>query len=154
MPAGSQPSPTALPHLSVANDIGELPRVAGWLEQAAAYFAWPDRTVFKLDLVLNEALPNIINYAYRDHGLHHIHLRLEDHPEHVTLEIRDDGIAFDPFAETRGPDNSSLETASLGGRGIPLIVAFSTGRDYARVGQTNRLRVLVSKQDAGERQQR
>lgn len=146
MPADSRPAAAAPDRLTVANEVGELHRVAEWLERAAAHFGWPARTIFKLDLVLNEVLPNIISYAYPGRGLHHIHLKLEDHPEHVTLEICDDGIAFDPFAETRGPDNSSLETASLGGRGIPLIVAFSAARDYARIGQTNRLRVVLTKQ--------
>ena len=147
------PHPDEAPdHLTIANEVDELHRVAAWLERAAARFGWSPRTVFKLDLVLNEALPNIIQYAYPDRELHHIRLRLDDGPEQVTLEIRDDGIAFDPFAELHGPDGSSLETASLGGRGIPLMMAFTDAREYQRIGQTNCMRLILGKRETDDRQ--
>jgi anti-sigma regulatory factor (Ser/Thr protein kinase) len=136
--------------LTIVNRAGELRRVADWLERAAGQFGWPQRTVFKLDLVLNEFLPNIMSYAYADEEIHHIRIRLEDNPDQVILEICDDGIAFDPFAQIRRPDATSLASASIGGRGIPLIVAFSDAREYARVGQTNRMRVTLTKQAASD----
>lgn len=152
MPADPQPPGELRDRLTIANEVEELRRVAAWLEQATAHFNWSPRTHFKLDLVLNEALPNILHYAYPERGRHHIHLRLEDGPEQVILEIRDDGIAFDPFAELHVPDNASLETATLGGRGIPLMIAFTAAREYQRIGRSNRLRLVLTKREAGDRQ--
>lgn len=149
---GDAPHSSGAPdRLTIANEVEELYRVAAWLEQATAHFNWSSRTAFKLDLMVNEALPNIIQYAYTDHERHDIHLRVEDRPEHVVLEICDDGIAFDPFAQRRCADDSSLATAALGGRGIPLMVAFSDAREYQRIGQMNRLRLVLGKRDAGDR---
>ncbi len=62
------------------------------------------------------------------------------------MEIRDDGIAFDPFAEVRYPETGSLASASIGGRGILLILAFSAAQEYQRIGQTNLMRVRLDKQ--------
>jgi len=151
MPVDPQPSGAACDQLTIANEVDELHRVAAWLARASAHFSWSPRIVFKLDLVLNEALPNILHYAYTDGERHHIRLRLEDHLDQVILEICDDGIAFDPFAQRRCADDSSLETAAPGGRGIPLMVAFSDAREYQRIGQINRLRVVLGKRETGDR---
>lgn len=152
VPGDPQRSSGAPDQLTIANEVDELHRVAAWLEQATAHFDWSPRTAFKLDLMLNEALPNIIHYAYTDQEPHHIHLRVEDRLEQVTLEICDDGIAFDPFAQHRCADDSSLETAAPGGRGIPLMVALSDAREYQRIGQINRLRVVLGQDETGDRQ--
>lgn len=151
VPGDPQQSSGIPDQLTIANEVDELHRVAAWLEQATAHFNWSPRTAFKLDLMLNEVLPNIICYAYTDHERHQIHLRVVDSPEQVTLEICDDGIAFDPFAQPRSADNSSLETATPDGRGIPLIVAFSDARDYRRIGEINRLRLVLGKGETGDR---
>ena len=146
MPADARSTNDDLLNLTIANRADELRRVADWLERATEHFGWSERTVFKLDLVLNEALPNIISYAYADQEIHHIRIRLEDQPDQVVLEIRDDGIAFDPFAEVRYPETGSLASASIGGRGILLILAFSAAQEYQRIGQTNLMRVRLDKQ--------
>ncbi len=61
MPADARSTNDDLLNLTIANRADELRRVADWLERATEHFGWSERTVFKLDLVLNEALPNIIS---------------------------------------------------------------------------------------------
>ncbi|MGZ8158296.1 MAG: ATP-binding protein [Methylobacter sp.] len=131
--------------LTIANQFGELARVSSWLEQMAQLYQLAERTVFKLDLVLNEALPNIISYAYPDQLHHDILMRLEDNEDHVLLEIIDDGMAFNPFAAEPIPELLSLESASINGRGIKLIKSYTDVQEYQRINNTNTMRVLIRK---------
>lgn len=131
--------------LTIANQFGELARVASWLEQIAQYYQLPERTVFKLDLVLNEALPNIISYAYPDQLRHDILIRLDDKDDCVILEIIDDGMAFNPFAATPLPEQLTLESSSINGRGIHLIKSFTDAQDYQRINNTNTMQITICK---------
>jgi anti-sigma regulatory factor (Ser/Thr protein kinase) len=131
--------------LSIANRFDELARVAAWLEQTAAQYQWPEALLFRLDIVLNEALPNIISYAYADQSPHTIRVSLEDWEDRVALEIVDDGMAFDPFEATPLPQPESLESASVQGRGIGLIRAYTDEREHRRINNVNSMRVVFRK---------
>ncbi len=131
--------------LTISNQFEELVHVALWLEQIAQHYKLPERTIFKLDVVLNEALPNIISYAYSDQLPHDILIKFEDNDDHVVLEIIDDGIAFNPFTTHALPEYVSLESASINGRGIHLIKSYSSAQEYQRVNNTNVMRVVIHK---------
>lgn len=137
--------------LTIANQYGELARVASWLEQIARHQQLSEATVFKLDLVLHEALPNIISYAYSDQLRHDIVIRLEDSDDHVLLEIIDDGMAFDPFVAAPLPKRLSLESASINGRGIHLIKSYTDEQAYQRINNTNSMRVTICKTSEASR---
>jgi len=131
--------------LTIANQFGELARVASWLEQMSQHYLLAERTVFKLDLVLNEALPNIISYAYPDQLSHNILIKFEDRGDYVILEIIDDGMAFNPFEAVLLPDQLDLESSSINGRGINLIKSFTDAQEYQRINNTNTMRVTIHK---------
>jgi anti-sigma regulatory factor (Ser/Thr protein kinase) len=127
------------------NQVNELTRVAAWLEQTARLYLLPERVVFKLDMVLNEALPNIMSYAFSDELTHDIVIRLENGNDHVILEITDDGIEFNPFSQEVVQESQPLEFAPIGGRGISLINYFTDEQEYHRHNHTNMMRVRILK---------
>jgi anti-sigma regulatory factor (Ser/Thr protein kinase) len=131
--------------LTISNRISELARVTTWLAQAARQFALPERTVFSLDLVLDEALTNIINYAYQDQRKHDIAIKLENRDDQVLLEITDDGAAFNPFEQDSFQESPDLDSATIGGRGIHLIKSFTDTQNYQRINHQNRLLVGIFK---------
>jgi anti-sigma regulatory factor (Ser/Thr protein kinase) len=141
----ANPAPSRCTTLSIRNDYSELNRVAVWLEQSAADFGLSDALVFRLDLVLNEALPNIIGYAYPDAGTHDVVIVLKDHPDRVLLEITDAGIPFDPFAREPFMEAASLADATITGRGIHLIRAFTDEQEYCRLANGNTIRLTLYK---------
>ena len=134
--------------LIVTNQFEELLKVAMWLEQTANCFQLPDSLIFKIDIVLNEALPNIISYAYNDSGIHDIVIKLENNDNFVTLEIIDDGIAFDPFSGHEFSEASSLALASSSGRGIHLIKSYTDRQQYHRIDNRNIMQVTLIKSSA------
>ncbi|MCX7103001.1 MAG: ATP-binding protein [Methylobacter sp.] len=132
--------------LNISNQFEDLMRVSVWLEHMAQRYQLAEPTVFKLDLVLNEALPNIISYAFDDDLRHDIVIKLEDHSDQVFLEIIDDGLPFDPFNPAPLPPGlHSLESASINGRGIHLITSYTDAQEYQYVNNLNIMRVAIDK---------
>ena len=144
MPINNQTDPFSST-LTITNQVGELLKVAMWLEQVANDFQLPDPLVLKLDIVLNEALPNIISYAYHDSEPHDIIIKLENNEDFVSLEIRDDGLAFDPFSGPEFLEAPSLALASCNGRGIHLIKSYTDHQQYRRIDNRNIMQVTIIK---------
>jgi anti-sigma regulatory factor (Ser/Thr protein kinase) len=129
--------------LTIKNRACELDKVASWLGKISTHYKLSERAIFKLDLVLNEALPNIISYSYQDNLDHEINIRLDITGCRIVLEIIDDGIAFDPFSENSYQESTSLESASETGRGLHLINNFTDEQEYQRIGDNNHMRVII-----------
>jgi len=134
---------TAAPmRLIVSNDLSELTRIAGWLNTWAEQQDVPPGTAARLDLCSTEAVTNIVLYGYERTGCHEISLTLRRDGAGVTLEIEDDGRAFDPREAAAPPRAVSLETAPIGGWGIPIIRRFADELRYCRKGDRNILSLV------------
>lgn len=91
----------------------------------------PDETIFKIDLILEELLTNVINYAYpQGEGDVEIGYSLEDGK--LKVSIRDWGCPFDPF-ESKEPDTCrDLNERKVGGLGIYLVRKLVSELNYER----------------------
>lgn len=131
------PSTMLADRIIIGNDLGELRRMSQWLRGSAAAANIPDDLVFALDFCANEAVTNIISYAYVDSARHDIVLELTPAERAAKLVIRDDGK---PFDVPRAPEHiapASLADAHVGGLGIHLIRKLMAHCDYRREGQFN-----------------
>lgn len=120
-----------------------------WLAERFLTWNLSDRTAFAVDLVINEALTNLISHAYSDAEPHEIVLTVTDRADAVTVEIVDDAHPFNPFEARAATAAADLEHASIGGRGLLLIEAYSHDYDYGRVTDRNRLTLVVRKDHGG-----
>ena len=128
-------SPSAT--LVLTNHRAELARMVNWLEDLSTKLKWPDELLMKLNLTLEEWIVNVISYAFPNGGLHEIELRLWQSAEAVKIEVRDDGIAFDPTAQ-RAPDLTiPIEEREIGGLGIHFIQNTMDTFTYERDGAEN-----------------
>lgn len=136
----------------IENRLSEMSRVEQWLAGVLETWGLSPQSAFAVDLVINEAVTNVISYGYKDGATHQVSISLTSCDDRVLVEVLDDGIAFDPF---RGPAMSAadnLEDASIGGRGIFLIKSFSETYDYKRVADRNRMRLSIRKEAGGQPQ--
>jgi serine/threonine-protein kinase RsbW/sigma-B regulation protein RsbU (phosphoserine phosphatase) len=131
--------------LTIASRFEELARVHSWLSDLSERYRLPETVVFKLDLILNEALANVIGYAHPDRPAEDIQIRLDNGKTEVVLEIVDRGTAFDPFAVPEPARPGSLEAAEIGGLGIGLIKAHCDAWEYRRIADHNHMRLTVRK---------
>ena len=125
--------------LIVYNQIDELNRVAIWLEELGEEWAFSMSLVLSLNLVLEEALTNIINYGYEDEHQHVIEIQFVKADGLLKISIIDDGLAYDPTAKTDPDITLSVQDRPIGGLGILLIKKIMTTVDYQRIENKNHL---------------
>jgi anti-sigma regulatory factor (Ser/Thr protein kinase) len=111
------------------------------------------RALNRLEVIFEEMVSNAVRHGFAPGSAQSIHVRVATAPEGVELTLEDDGVPFNPFEPVRPrPPLTSLETAPLGGLGIPLVVRLSTTQRYERPGPplagegfapTNRVTVLI-----------
>jgi serine/threonine-protein kinase RsbW len=126
----------------IRNDVAELARVGAWVKDWARYNDLPAATVERIDMCSVEAVTNIVTYAYADEGAHEIRLSLERNAQAVSLEIEDDGAAFDPREIARPEHPASLADAKIGGLGVHIVRSLSDELQHQRCGDLNRLRLV------------
>lgn len=100
----------------------------------------------QVEIVLAEALNNVVEHAYvhRDEGL--IELRIKRAQTTIDITILDTGVPVPVhvFAKREGPQvDVALDDLPEGGFGWMLIQRISTNLSYQRVGDTNCLRISV-----------
>jgi serine/threonine-protein kinase RsbW len=115
------PLPGAVQSLTLINDLDELRRMSAWLTQTATACGLSQERVAELEVCANEAVTNIISYAYDSPGQRNISLCLSCGDDSVNLSIEDDGSPFNPLAAAQPEAPASLEQAGIGGLGIKLI---------------------------------
>jgi sigma-B regulation protein RsbU (phosphoserine phosphatase) len=91
--------------------------------------------VFQLNLALEEAVVNVMNYAYQDSGL--IDLSATAADSEIIFVLEDSGKAFDP-TKVDDPDITlSAEDRDIGGLGIFLVQQLMSSVTYSRENGKN-----------------
>jgi serine/threonine-protein kinase RsbW len=82
----------------IRNRIAEVEDVAEIIGRFCATHNLSNQLLVALGVSLDEALSNIIRYAYEDGGDHLILVRLHYEPGRVAAMVEDDGLPFDPLS--------------------------------------------------------
>ena len=125
----------------LTNRPEEKPRLFRALEAFAAEHRLPAKVLQAADLVLEEHVTNVLQYAYADTALHEIRVRLSCDEGALHVEVEDDGRAFNPLEAPPVDTSIPLEERSIGGLGIHLMRRFMDTLDYRREGSRNILRM-------------
>ena len=129
--------------LVISNQISALRQMSTWLDTIIRPLGIAEELVFNLDLCADEAVTNIISYAYPENGVHEIALQLSIWNEALSLEIEDDGVAFNLLDWPEHVRPESLDDASIGGLGIDLIRNFMDECSYSRQQGRNILKMVA-----------
>lgn len=125
--------------LSLWNNPAEIPLLAARVAEFGLHHRLPTALIAQFNLALDEAISNIIAHAYDDAGAHEIGVRIALVHGILSVELSDDGRAFDPRA-TAPPDITvPLDARSIGGLGIHLIRRLMDEFDYRREDGRNHL---------------
>lgn len=136
-PAPPPPAHNRL-EVTIANDLDELARLAGLVDEFVERHQLPDRVAFNLNLCLDELITNIVSYGYDDSHHHDIHVRFSLDNGRLITEIIDDGKEYDPFTEAPEPDiGLEVDDRPIGGLGVFLVKEFMDRTDYRRDGGKN-----------------
>ncbi len=123
---------TITEHFIIENRIEEIPLLAEKIERLTEEKNISGETAMSINLVLEEALSNIIFYAFIDQKQHLITISLTFENNNLVILITDDGIPFDPTLH-KVPDISvPVEERPIGGLGILLISKIMDTVTYSR----------------------
>lgn len=106
--------------------------MSAWLNGTLKDMGVNEQVLFHFDLCANEAVSNVIGYAFPDAGDHFITLRLLHSENRLSLEVEDDGMPFNPLTKPRNIPAASLEDAEIGGLGVDLIRHYMDAYSYRR----------------------
>ena len=121
----------------LANDISEVSRLNAFVEEIGEEFSLAPDVVFNINLVLEEAVVNIINYAYPKEEHEKIYLSAKLHNGSIVLVLTDTGKEFDPTMAPEADITLSADERKIGGLGIFLIRQIMNEVKYERIEGKN-----------------
>ncbi|MXZ10676.1 MAG: ATP-binding protein [Gemmatimonadetes bacterium] len=129
--------------LCIASDLSELERLHDAVAELGEAGDWPPDLVYQVDLVLEELIVNTVNYGYDDDARHEIEVTLTSDEDVFTVEIIDDGHAFNPLSDAPEPDlDAGIEDRPIGGLGIHLMRVMMDDVHYRREENKNHLTLV------------
>lgn len=122
--------------------VEEIPAITGEL---ATRLGLDQEICGRINLILEEALVNVVNYAYPAGVAGEITLstRYDENSGKLTFEISDGGVAFDPTAAPEPDLDAPAEDRPIGGLGIHLVRTLADGVEYHRRDGRNILTITI-----------
>ncbi len=124
-------------HLILHNDIQQIPQLAEFVETIAEEKQLDQSLAMSLNLALEEAVTNVILYAYPKgaDGLVDVEAILKPHS--LEFIITDSGVPFDPTAVPEADVTLSADERPIGGLGIYLVNKLMDELHYQRIDDKN-----------------
>ena len=123
--------------LVIENDLSEISKLAVFVDELGKELSLTPELIFNLNLVLEEAVSNVILYAYPKGESQEISLVANATENNLVFLLTDSGKEFDP---TQAPDADvtlSAEERQIGGLGIFLIRQIMNTVEYQRIDGKN-----------------
>lgn len=124
--------------LTLQNDIDEITVLGEWVEQLGETYDIPADDLFQLNMVLEEAVVNIVEYAYPGQTEKPISLAVSTDGRVFDFVLTDEGVQFDPTKDSDEPDiEQGAEERPIGGLGIYLVKQYMSNVRYRRENGKN-----------------
>ena len=133
----------ALFKVKLKNEISELEQMNTFVDEIGETLNLPTEEVFQIRLAMEEAVANVILYAYPKGESNIVELEAQSDGEMLSIQIIDYGMEFDPTKAEEADTSLSSEDRPIGGLGIFLIRQVMDSVEYQRVDGRNVL--LITK---------
>jgi anti-sigma regulatory factor (Ser/Thr protein kinase) len=125
--------------VTVTNQRSEIARVGRLVEAFGEAHGLSPELTFKVNLVLDEIITNIVLHGYDDGAEHRIRLGLDLRNEALTITVEDDGRAFDPLSVASPDLDIDADSRGIGGLGLHIVRSIMDEVEYRRDGDRNLL---------------
>lgn len=125
--------------LLIHNKLEESTKLFPFMDMIATELDMPQTTKSSLNLAVEEALVNVIQYAYPPETTKNISLTAKwtDDKKHIEFTLKDCGKAFNPLQAKLTDTTLSLEKRPIGGLGILLVREIMDTMGYQRLNGEN-----------------
>ena len=128
----------------IENDLAEIAKVDEKLDDFAEQFGVPPAIAATFHVIFDDLLNNVISYGFNDEQRHFIDIRLELTANSLIVSIADDGVPFNPLAESAPDTTLSIEDRQIGGLGIHIVINMVDDISYQRTADKNVLTLTKS----------
>ena len=123
--------------LSLPNNIEDIPRLGTFVDEVCEALEFDVSTTMQLNLALEEAVVNVMNYAYPQGTVGEIYIEATCNERRLKFTITDWGVPFDPTAKQEVDTTLPVEERPIGGLGIHLIRKLMDSINYEHVNGKN-----------------
>lgn len=125
--------------IKISNNLDEISILATFIEELGEELSLSAETTMNINLALEEAVANIIMYAYPSQEQHNILLRVTSTKKQLIFLLTDKGASFDPTQVEEVDITLPIEERPVGGLGIFLIRSIMNEISYQRIDNENQL---------------
>lgn len=125
--------------IEIANQIDEIGRTTAFIEELGEELNLSPSLIMHINLAIEEAIVNIILYAYPKGSTNTITLSASCTNVELTFVLTDKGVAFDPTQIPEADISLPVEERPVGGLGIFLVRKIMGEVTYQRINDENRL---------------
>ncbi len=129
-------------NLIIGNRIEELERLNSKLDELKQQWNLPPAVVTAVNLALEEAVANVIFYAYENTEPHEIEILFVKDDEKLITTVSDSGKPYDPTIKEDPDINLPASQRPVGGLGIFLIKKIMNSVEYRREDGCNKLTLI------------
>ena len=119
--------------------LSELRRASELVDEFRARHGLADMDANAIHVVLDEILSNSIRHGLGGAASHAIAVTLELLEGQITVEVEDDGVAYDPTQAPAPVLTGTLDERKEGGLGVAYVRALTDSIEYQRIDGRNRL---------------
>jgi len=118
--------------LMLKNDVHEVSKLSTFMKSVTQKMGLDTSLARQLRLAVEEAVVNVIDYAYPEGTEGDIEVRVMSDGHHFKTMIIDFGVPFDPTAKEKADTTLSAEDRQIGGLGILLVQELMDSVNYER----------------------
>ena len=127
--------------LTISNKISEITRLNAFVKSSAQTIGIEATLANKIKLAVEEAVTNIIDYAYPDRVEGTVTIAIEADANAVRFVITDTGAEFDPTSVSNADTTLGIDDRPIGGLGVFLVRNLMDSINYERIDGKNVLRL-------------
>ncbi len=123
--------------LLIKNDVHEVSKFSTFMKTVMEKLNIEKSLARQLRLGVEEAVVNVIDYAYPVGQEGEIEVRMMSDGKTLKTVISDSGVAFDPTAKEKADTTLTAEDCQIGGLGILLVREIMDTVNYERINKQN-----------------
>ena len=127
--------------LTLNNKVSEISKLNAFVQSATASLNMEKGLANRIKLAVEEAVTNIIDYAYPNGTEGSIDITIEADENRIRFIITDSGAEFDPTCVSKADTTLSVDDRPIGGLGVFLVRNLMDSINYERTDGKNVLRM-------------
>ena len=127
--------------LTIVNKVSEISKLNAFVKSATAALNMEKALANQLKLAVEEAVTNVIDYAYPNGTEGNIDLTIEADESRIRFILSDSGVEFDPTGVSKADTTLTVDERPIGGLGVFLVRNLMDSINYEHIDGKNILRM-------------